>query len=313
MNGIKYWISLLCVIVFGVGVLSSSAQETTPSGPGVRMLVTVEGGKGKNPPSVDAADVLVYEGKARDKVTSWIAAQSDHAQLELFILLDDSSGSSLDTQLESIRDFISSQPTTVKVGVAYMQNGTGAIAQNLTDDHAQAAKSVRLPLGVAGLNASPYFSLSDLIKKWPASDARREVLMVSDGIDRYYETADTQDPYLQTAIQDAQRAGIVVYGIYNPGVGHVGHSYWLNYWGQMYLSRLAYETGGESYYIGTQGPAVNFQPYFDDFDQRVKNQYVLTFIPQPEKKSGMRPIKLRCELPNVDLVGADQVYVPASE
>jgi len=194
--------------------------------------------------------------------------------------------------------------------VAYMQNGTAAIAQNLTDDHAQAAKSVRLPLGVAGLNASPYFSLGDLIKKWPASNVRREVLMVSDGIDRYYESADTQDPYLQTAIQDAQKAGIVVYAIYNPGIGHVGHSFWLNYWGQIYLSRLAYETGGEGYYIGTQGPAVNFKPYFDDLDQRSKNQYLLTFIPQPEKKSGMRPIKLRCELPNVDLVGADQVYVP---
>ena len=52
--------------------------------------------------------------------------------------------------------------------------------------------------------------------------------MISDGIDRYYGIGDTQDPYVSEAIEQAQKAGIVVFAIYNPGAGHFGHSYWWN-------------------------------------------------------------------------------------
>jgi hypothetical protein len=45
---------------------------------------------------------------------------------------------------------------------------------------------------------------------------------------------------------------------------------------------------------------------------RLNNQYLLTFIAKPEKKSGLQPVRLTTELPNTELVGADHVYVPAS-
>ncbi len=137
-------------------------------------------------PAINREDVMVYEGKDRDTVTEWIPAQGDRAALELFILLDDGSSSSLGTQLDDIRKFINAQPASTKVGIAYMQNGMARIVQDLTADHAQAAKALRLPMGVRGANGSPYFSLSDLIKHWPESSGRREVLMASDGIDLYY-------------------------------------------------------------------------------------------------------------------------------
>ena len=66
-----------------------------------------------------------------------------------------------------------------------MQHGVAQIVQNLTSDHTQAAKASRLPLGTPGVDASPYFSFDDLIKRWPESNSRREVLIVSDGIDRF--------------------------------------------------------------------------------------------------------------------------------
>src|ERR1035438_6386313 len=90
-----------------------------------------------------------------------------------------------------------------------MQNGMARIVQDLTIDHAQAAKALRLPMGVRGANGSPYFSLSDLIKRWPESSGRREVIMASDGIDLYYGTGDLDDPYVNEAIDNAQRAGIL--------------------------------------------------------------------------------------------------------
>lgn len=307
------WFAFLIAVSLGAFTHGTAAQQTSASGgPPVNMVVTVEARHGMNPPPVDRQDVMVYEGKTRDSVTGWTPAKDENAGLELFILLDDSASATLATQFEDIRQFINSQPPTTKVGIAYMQNGTAQIAQQLTADHTQAAKSLRLPMGIGGANASPYFSLVDLIKRWPAASPRREVLMISDGIDLYYESNDLQDPYVSDAIEQAQRAGVIVYAIYNPGAGHFAHSYWHSYWGQLYLSRVADETGGESYYIGFNGPAVTFVPYLDDIEHRLNNQYLLTFLAKPEKKSGMQRVKLATELPNTELVGAQRVYVPAS-
>jgi hypothetical protein len=121
------------------------------------------------------------------------------------------------------------------------------------------------------------------------------------------------DPYLTAAIADCQRAGILVSAIYAPGAGHFGHSYWINYWGQIYLAKLTEETGGEGYYIGFVGSAPDFSPYLKDATNRLDHQYLLMFLAQPQKKSGLRPVKLRTELHNVDLVSADEVYVPAAQ
>jgi hypothetical protein len=307
-------ISTIVGLALCVSVAPSVAAQETPATNGgeAHLLVTVEARHGSNVPDVGREDVMVYEGRDRDQVTDWVPEQGDRAALELFILLDDGSGASLGTQLEELRHFIAAQPAATKIGVAYMQNGTAKVVQDLTSDHALAAKALRLPMGVGGINASPYFSLSDLIKRWPESTARREVLMVSDGIDHYYGGGDLDDPYLSSAIDDALRADIAVFAIYTPGVGHDSHSYWRTYWGQIYLSRVADETGGESYYIGFNGPPVSFHPFLDDLEHRLTHQYLLTFIPKPQKKSGMQRVKVATEVSNAELVSAGKVYVPAS-
>ena len=305
--------AILVLALWASGTRSLADAEAPPAnGEPAHMLVTVEAVHGSNVPVVNREDVMVYEGRDRDKVTDWVPAQGDHAALELVILLDDGSNISLGTQLEDLRQFILAQPASTQIAVAYMQDGIAKMAQNLTSDHALAAKALRLPLGMRGINGSPYFSLSDLIKHWPQGTARREVLMVSDGIDRYYGIGDPLDPYLAAAIEDAQRAGIVVFVIYTPGVGHYGHSYWQTYWGQIYLSQVADETGAESYYIGFNGAPVTFVPYLDDLAHRFTHQYLLTFTAKPQKKSGLQRVKLMTEVPNADLVSADRVYVPAA-
>jgi len=225
----------LAVCLIATGTLGAQ-QAPESSGVPAHLVVTVEPHHGSEIPVINREDVLVYEGHDRDKVTDWVPAQGDHAALELFVLLDDGSNVSLGTQLDDIRKFISAQPVSTKIGVAYMQNGIAHIEQSLTSDHVHAEKALRLPLGYRGANGSPYFSLSDLVKRWPATTARREVVMASDGIDLYYGSGDMLDPYLETAIDDAVRAGIIVSAIYTPGVGHFGHSYWQTYWGQLYLA-----------------------------------------------------------------------------
>src|SRR5437016_4881649 len=81
------------------------------------------------------------------------------------------------------------------VGVAYMSNATVQIAQNLTVDHAAAAKAVRLPRGTVSAMDSPYLSLISLVKSWPQQKVRRQVLMVSDGIDRLRGESTSPSPF----------------------------------------------------------------------------------------------------------------------
>jgi hypothetical protein len=301
--------ALLSVAVCIGGAETLSAQTSSDDGIPVHMLVTVEPHHGPDVPAVNREDVIVFEGKTRDKVTEWIPAQGDRAPLELYVLLDDGSSASLGTQLDEIRQFINAQPDSVKIGVAYMQEGTAKIVQPLTSDHAQAAKALRLPMGMRGTNGSPYFSLSDLVKHWPANAARHEVVVATDGIDLYYEGRDMDDPYLAKAVDDAQHAGVVVSAIYTPGSGHFGHSYWQTYWGQLYLSQIADQTGGEAYGIGFNGAPVSFAPYLEDFTRRLGHQYFLTFLAKPPKKAGWQSVKLRTEVSSVDLVSADKVWV----
>jgi hypothetical protein len=287
------------------------AQAPPGSGIPVHTVVTAEPHKGSNPSAITQQDVLVTEGKEHDPVTEWIPAQGDHAALQFFILIDDGANMSLGTEMEALRKFILAQPPTTEVGLAYMENGTAQIAQNLTADHEAVAKALHLPNGIAGINGSPYFSLSDLVKRWPSGALRREVLMISDGIDRYYGIGDFQDPYLAATIDDALRAGIIVSAIYTPGMGHLGHDFYMTYWGQLYMARLADQTGGEAYYVGFTGAPVSFSPYLDQLANRLTHQYLLTFLAQPPKKAGLQRVKIATEVPKVDLVGPRRVWVAA--
>ena len=297
----------LAVLVMAVTVAGARAQQ--PAGVPVHVVVTVEAHKGKELPVINREDVKVHEGRDRDPVVDWVPAEGEHSALELMILLDDGSNATLGSQLDDLRNLISSQPDTTKVGVAYMRDGVAQVVQNLTSDHSLAAKALRLPLGIRGVNASPYLSLTDLVKRWPTTAARRAVIVVTDGIDRLYGTGDLQDPYLDEAIDNALRGGITVSAIYTPGVGHFGHSYWQTYWGQTYLSQLAEETGGEAYYIGFSGPPVSFTPFLEDTEKRLTHQYLLTFLAKPPKKANWQRIRLMTEVPNADLVGPARVWV----
>jgi len=205
----------ICMVGSAVAGDAPAKEASSSSGVPVRMVVTVEPRHGANVPVINKEDAMVYQGRDRRTVTDWVPLQGDRGGLELFILLDDAANSTLGSQLEDIRQFIDAQPASTRIGVAYMQNGMAQIVQNLTTDHAQASKSLRLPMGVVGVNASPYFSLEDLIKRWPEANERREVLLVSDGIDRFYGSG-PDDPYVDSTIEHAQKAGIVVFAIYSP-------------------------------------------------------------------------------------------------
>jgi hypothetical protein len=273
------------------------------------MVITAEARHGAQEPDLNREDVTVYLGRTRTQVADWAPLRGEHAGLELFLLLDDSSDVSLGSQLEDLRQFILLQPPTTLIGVGYTRDGGVDTVQNFTDDHVLAAKALRLPLGNIGAFASPYLSLSDLLKRWPESPLRHEVLMITDGIDRFGGVGPA-NPYVDTAIEQAQKAGVLVHSIFASGVGHFGRMQWPVYWGQNYLSEIATETGGQAYFLGYETP-VSFAPYLQDLSRRLNHQYLLTFLAKPEKKPGLQRVRVRTEVPNVELVAATKVFVPA--
>jgi hypothetical protein len=286
-----------------------------PAGNGatLQITVTVEARHGKEIPVLKPEDFSAYEQRTRLHVTDVTPAQGKDAGLELFLLLDDASATSLGSQLSDLKQFIQAQPSTTLIGIGYMHNGTFTAVQSLTADHAHAATTLRLPLSFAGAIASPYLSLSDLVKKWPGNPEngnRREVVFVSSGVDPLGGIGPI-NPYLDNAIQDAQRAGVIVYTIYTPASGHSGHSFYLMDWGQNHLAQLAEETGGEYYMLGFGAP-VAFAPYLDEITEHLAHQYRVVFQLQPEKKAEYRSVRFTTEVANADLVSASKVYVPAA-
>ncbi len=126
--------------------------------------------------------------------------------LQLWLLIDDGTDTALGTQLDDLRRFVLEQPSTTRLGIGYLRNGTVQVQQKPTADHALAAKAIRLPLGQPGISASPYLALTDLIQKWPRADQVREVLMITSGVDPDYGPGPS-NPYLDRAIEAAQRDG----------------------------------------------------------------------------------------------------------
>ena len=299
-----------------VAIFPLQAQEKATTVP-VRMTVTVRLlDKNKRMPDVSREDVIVRQGKDRLKVTGWTPAHEGHAGLDLFILIDDSSDPSLGSQLDDLRAFVNAQPQTTSVGVGYMRNATVQIVQNFTTEHSQAAKALRLPVASSGAYGSPYLSVIDLMKRWPGHPNRREVIMVTDGIDRArggprYRGLSFSTPDVDSASRVAQRTGTIIHTIFTRGVGRLGSNFWEITNGQNGIAKLSDETGGWSFYLGTQNP-VSFKPYLDDLQSILENQYLLDFQALPGKKAGLQYVRLSTEVAGVELDSADSVWVPSA-
>lgn len=241
-------------------------------------------------------------------VTGWTQLHSPASEIQVVVLIDSGARTSLGTQMNDIANFIRGLPPEAKVAVAYMEYGRAVLAGPLTTNHAAAARKLRIPLaGMPGVSASPYFCLSDLAKHWPSADAqaRREVVMVTNGVDNYEPRYDPDDPYVLAAINDAVRARLIVYSIYWRGQGFF--SGYVAYDGESLLAKVAEATGGMSYWVGFGNP-VDFAPYFADIDQRIHNQYELDFMVPAGNKPRMEGLKLQVSAP-VKFDAPQQVYV----
>jgi hypothetical protein len=325
------------MLAIGARVLHSQ-EKATPSTVQVHMVITDQAlSDNSEIPLLRPENVQVKQRKNILKVDQLIPAKGDNATLQLFILIDDTCDPGIGTNLNDIRDLINAQPASTVVGVAYMSNATIQITQNFTADHALVAKALRLPRGTLSSMDSPYLSLISLVNSWPEQKVRREVLMISDGIDRLRgersaggqmsaagqmssrgrtapppNTMPTISQDADTASTNSQRYGVIVHSIYATGAGRLGRNAWEAQLGQSGIAKIADETGGEYYALGTQN-AVSFKPYLERLQRIFDNQYYLVFQAMPQKKDGLQRVNISTEAANLEVAAANNVWVPAGK
>jgi hypothetical protein len=290
---------------------ASAQQAGSSTDVPVHMVVTAKPHHGTQAPALAADDVKVYQKGKLDTVTSWVPLQGDRAGLQLFILIDDTSRDSLALQFSTIKNFVDEQPASTAIGVGYMRNGAVFTAQNLTTDRALVEKSLRLPIGASAGYTSPYLALSDLMKRWPATKDRREILMITSGTDPLgggFFNDPFNNPYLDAASNQAQRGGFIIYSIYSPGSGRLGRGLLRTDLAQVGLDVLAQKTGGATYYLAFGAP-VDITPYLEDITYNLKHQYELVFLAKSVKKPVLEPVKVKTEMPKMGLITAEQGYI----
>jgi hypothetical protein len=299
------------IIAVALVAANPGFSATIPNAPEVptQLVITQCPAHGGQPAPLQAGDVTVLRGKTRVPVTQLQRLAGSLADMQLFILLDDSTRSfSLGTHLPELKAFVESLPASTVVAVGYMKNGTFGLVQPFTADHEQAASSLRLPEAIPGGNGSPYFALSDLAKHWPSKQPtdRRVALMLTDGVDRYYGTPTEDDPYVDASIHDSLKAGVLVYSIYLRGAGFYGRGEFGTNLAQSRLIDVSQETGGHAYFEGLTDP-VSISQFLKDFEDRLANQYLVTIEDATEK--GVQPVKVRTELPGIKIEAPTHVYV----
>ena len=137
--------------------------------------------------------------------------------------------------------------------------------------------------------------------------------MITDGVDLYYgRRYDPNDPYVQAAISDSQRAGVLVHSIFYSDTGHFDEGLWTQAGAQNYLQQVAQGTGGKAYWYGLGNP-VSFIPFLDDLSTRLKNQYELGLIARAGSKNELQPLKVKVRATNIGVDAPQRVLVRGSE
>jgi hypothetical protein len=284
---------------------SAFAQSEKATGQG-RAVVTIFAKHSELAPNISQQDVSVKVNGNPSSVTGWLPLKGANDGLELVVLID-GGARNLGRQFDEIAHFVQGLGPHTKVAVGYMENGRAALAGPLSADHAQVLLGLHLPVGPS---SSPYFSLSDLAQNWPSKErgVRREVVLLTDGIDPNNQRFDPDDPYVQSAIKDSVRAGLVVYTIYwRSRYGGDINSMTAD-GGQSLLAEVTEATGGNNYWMGTGNP-VSFQPFFEDLARRLENQYQLDFTARLDRKPTVESMKLKVDGLPLEVAAPQLVFV----
>jgi len=307
-------VSAMVALLAAVTAFAAAAPDQDQGQGQALITVVPKNGDEAARPNVTSQNVQVKVNGKTSQITRFSPARGAGSPLELVLMIDGGARTSFGTQMSDIQNFVKEMPSHTKMTIAYMVNGRAELTGPFSSNPAEVLRGLHMPNGFVAQNASPYFCLSDLAKNWPSQDptARREVVMVTDGVDYYQLRYDPDDPYMLSAINDAVRAHVVVYSIYWVNKGRIDRTWYENNAGQNLLAQVTQATGGKSYWEGFGDP-VSFAPYFKDLRLRFRNQYEVGFTAPLKGKPDVERFDLKVGgLASAKVSSPQQVFVQQS-
>jgi VWFA-related protein len=223
-------------------------------------------------------DFIVTEEKKNQHILS--VKRAGEAPPIIAVLIQDDLVSRVNNEIQCIKDFIREAPEGSRVMTAYISTGGLRVAQDFTTDRARAAESLRIITGSRVTSRySPYIQVSEALRRFDTQPAgRRLALLVSDGLDLPQGARNASplfSPYLDQAISEAQRRGVVIFPFFAPSAGRARWNRLAVNYGQGALNRLADETGGQAFFSGSD--FVTFDPYFKELSELLDRQWLITY------------------------------------
>lgn len=265
----------------------------------VQIVMTVADHTNHRPASLKPGGLTMMDGK----IAGVIPVQG--RDRELFVVIDDAANPNDDfsSRLQELRHFVTAQPDAVSIGVAYIQNGALQVVENPTTDHQLAAAALRAPAGTEAAN--PYCAVSDLVDRWERKSVSREIVLVGTQID---ESSGEGRACMnaETAIEDAERAGVIVYALYSPSISNVAKLDATS----VDMGQVAYQTGGEAYLVG-HSPAQSIEPFLADISEHLANRYVVKFRPTSNTGNGLQAVNFTAGNADQELMAPDKAWIPA--
>jgi hypothetical protein len=299
-------VRILSAIAALAGVAAFAQTKTQPVVE-VNVIVTAADHVHHAPAPLKPADLSIMDAT----ITGWTPLNGANGHLELFLLIDDNSNYPFGSKLQELKKFVTSQPPATAVGIAYIHEGNLQIVENPTVDHVRAARALRAPSGSKAAN--PYCEISDLIQNWlkgtlPAGTVRREIVLVSTGIDDSV-TNGAVCVNAEKAIQDAERANVVIYALYNPVADYLSRKWTTVDAGVVDLAHVCFETGGEAYFL-SHVPVETIQPFLEDIAEHLAHQYLVKFRISPLHEGGFEPLYINAETPGLEIMAPEKVWIP---
>ncbi len=281
-------------------VIPSSGSPARPVV--IPLTIRLKGGVPPNEMQLQTVDLTVSEDGEPQTILS-VRAMGSNAPITLFVLIQDDVISSIGNEIKALADFIRRLPKGSRVSVGYLRTGSLQVRQKFTPDLERAAKSLRIPVGVAAVSPyNPYVEVVEALRRFDAQPAgRRAILLVSDGLDVSHgvdSSTPTQSVDLQRAINDAQRRSVAIYSFYAPTPLTANNGGLISN-AQSSLQRLSDETGGRPFFAGF-GPPVSFDPFIKELNADLDRQIALTYLSTHLKK-GFHRVKITSSTPGVEV------------
>jgi len=303
-------VGILALAAVSIFLVAQSDWQHTQA---VSVLVTVAGKGNSAPPDVPKDAVYVHQDNQTRGVLDWDSLSQGGSNLELVVYVDDALDHSVGVQLEDVAAFIRALPPNTRVEVAYSLGGVPQVGQSFTTDREAAIRAVHIPLGRTAGSYGLYSGLSDLVKAWTSEATRREILIISDGLDFLRGRSQLlpgENPDLDALMDLLRRGNIAAFAIFANGGPAQFHDPTFVSIGQSCLEYLSDETGGEAFTGVSTAPS--FKPYLDRISQDLAHQYLLTFAVSTSPKPKLSRLKVGAEVSGAVVYAPAHILVPAT-